>query len=73
MRTAGTLAVIGLCTWVAFKVVFGFVGGIVGLLLGLVWFALKLLLVVGLVYWVMTVVSPDTAQKMRDAVRGESP
>ena len=35
-------------------------------------FALKILLVVGLVYWLLTVFSPETAKKMRDTFRGES-
>jgi len=28
--------------------------------------------VVGLVYWLLTVFSPETAKKMRDTFRGES-
>jgi hypothetical protein len=27
---------------------------------------------VGLVYWLLTIFSPETAKKMRDALRGES-
>ena len=46
--------------------------GLLGLLLSLAFFALKVLLVVGLVYWLLTVFSPETAKKMRDTFRGES-
>ena len=45
--------------------------GIVGLLLSLAWLVLKVLLVVGIVYWLISVFSPDTARKMRESLRGE--
>jgi len=38
-------------TWLAIRILFGFAGGNHGLLLSLAWFALKVLLVVGLIYW----------------------
>jgi hypothetical protein len=71
-RTAASIAIVGLICWVAIKIVFGVTGGIIGLLLSLAWLLLKILLVVGLVYWLLTVFSPETARKMRDAVKGES-
>ena len=72
MRTAASIAIVGLVCWVAIKIVFGVTGGIIGLLLSLAWLLLKVLLVVGLVYWLLTVFSPETARKMRDAIKGES-
>ncbi|HET7786533.1 MAG TPA: hypothetical protein VIR81_00745 [Myxococcales bacterium] len=72
MRTAASIAIVGLICWVAIKIVFGVTGGIIGLLLSLAWLLLKVLLVVGLVYWLLTVFSPETARKMRDAIKGES-
>jgi hypothetical protein len=72
MRTAVSIAIVGLICWVAIKIVFGVTGGIIGLLLSLAWLLLKILLVVGLVYWLLTVFSPETARKMRDAIKGES-
>lgn len=71
-RTAASIAIVGLICWVAIRIVFGVTGGIIGLLLSLAWLILKLLLVVGLIYWLLTVFSPETARKMRDAVKGES-
>jgi hypothetical protein len=71
-RTAFSVAVVGLAVWVAMKVLFGVTGGIIGLLLSLAWLALKVVLVVGLIYWLLTVFSPDTAKKMKDSVRGEN-
>jgi uncharacterized membrane protein len=72
MRTFATVAVIALVGWIAFKLVFGVAGGIVGILLSLAWLLLKILLVVGIVYWVLSVFSPETARKMKDAFKGES-
>ena len=67
-----TLCIVWSSTWLAIKIVFGFAGSLIGLLLSLAFFALKVALVVGLVYWLLTVFSPETARKMRDALRGES-
>ena len=56
--------------WLALKVIFGFAGGAIGLLLSLAWFAFKILLFVGVAYWVLTLIAPDTAKKMKDRVQG---
>jgi uncharacterized membrane protein len=71
-RTAFSIAAVGLCIWLAIRLVFGVAGGVIGLLLTIAWLALKVVLVVGLVYWLLTVFSPDTAKKMKDAMRGET-
>lgn len=72
MRTFATIAVVALVSWIALKVVFGVAGGIVGLLMAILWFALKILLVVGLIYGLLSVFSPETARRMREALKGES-
>ena len=72
IRTVASIAAIGLIAWVAFKIIFGVAGGLLGLLFSLALLILKIALVVGLVYWLLTVFSPETARKMRDAIRGES-
>jgi len=72
MRLAASLAVVAVLGYLAFRVVFGVAGGIVGILLALAWFALKILLVAGLIYWLLSVFSPETAKKVRDSFRGES-
>jgi len=72
IRTAATIAVVALIGWIALRVLFGFAGGVLGLLISLAVFVLKIALVVGLVYWLLTIFSPETAKKMRDALRGES-
>lgn len=72
MRTFAAVAIVSLIGWIAIKIVFGVAGGIVGLLLSLAWLGLKVLLVVGIVYWVLSVFSPETARRMRDALKGEA-
>ena len=72
IRTVASLALVVIAAWIAIRIVFGFAGGLLALLLSLAWFALKVLLVAGIVYWLLTVFSPDTAKKVRDTFRGES-
>jgi hypothetical protein len=72
IRTAATIAVVALIGWIAIRILFGFAGGVLGLLISLAVFVLKVALVVGLVYWLLTIFSPETAKKMRDTLRGES-
>ena len=72
MKTIASVAVNAVLGWVALKVVFGFAGGVIGLLLGLCWFALKVLLVAGIVYWLISVFSPETARKIRENVKPDS-
>ncbi len=69
-RTVFTVALVALIGWVAIQIVLGVAGGVIGLLLSLLWLALKVALVVGILYWLLTVFSPETARKMRDAMKG---
>jgi uncharacterized membrane protein len=69
MRTAASIAFVVLIGYVAIKIVFGVAGGLVGLLLSLCWLALKVLLVVGIIYWLLSVFSPETAEKMKNAFK----
>jgi len=70
IRTVFTIAVVGLVAYVALKLIFGVAGGLLGLLIAVAWFALKVALVAGLIYWLLTVFSPETAKKVRDSLRG---
>jgi hypothetical protein len=72
IRTLGSIAIVAIVAWVVIRLVFGVAGSLLALLLSLALFLLKVALVVGLVYWLLTVFSPETARKMRDALRGES-
>jgi uncharacterized membrane protein len=69
-RTAFAIAAVGVCAFVVIRIVFGVAGGLLGLLLALAWLALKVVLVVGLIYWLLLVFSPDTAKRMRDVMKG---
>jgi uncharacterized membrane protein len=68
-RTVAVLAAVAVVGWITLKLVFGVAGGLIGLLISLAWLALKVMLVVGLIYWLLTVFSPETAQKLRDSVK----
>ena len=68
-RTVAVLAAVAVVGWIALKLVFGVAGGLTGLLISLAWLGLKIALVVGLIYWLLTVFSPETAQKLRDSVK----
>jgi hypothetical protein len=68
-RTVAVLAAVAVVGWIAIQLVFGVAGSLIGLLLSLAWLALKVMLVVGLVYWLLTVFSPETAQKLRQSVK----
>lgn len=70
MRTAVSVAVVAVLGYVAFRLVFGVVGPVLGLLLSAALFLLKLALVAALIYWLLLVFSPETAKKVRDALRG---
>ncbi|OLC20164.1 MAG: hypothetical protein AUH38_00555 [Deltaproteobacteria bacterium 13_1_40CM_68_24] len=72
IRTVASIAIVALVAWIAIRILFGFAGGVLGLLISLAIFILKVALVVGLVYWLLTIFSPETAKKMRNALRGES-
>jgi hypothetical protein len=63
----GGLALIGL---IILKLVFGLLGPLVALLFMLLWLAVKVLFVGAIVYFVIRVVSPSTADRINRAVRG---
>jgi hypothetical protein len=69
-RTAASLALVALVALVAIRIVAGVAGGVIGLLIGVAWLFLKLLVVAGVVYFVLTIVAPDTARKVRDRFSG---
>jgi putative Mn2+ efflux pump MntP len=70
LRNAFAIAVavvIGACV---LKLVSGVVGGVLGLLLALAWLAFKILIFVGVAYFVLSIISPDTARRVRERVGG---
>jgi hypothetical protein len=63
----GLFAVLGL---IALKFIFGIFGLAVGLFIGLLFVALKIAFVLLVVYFIIRIVSPDTARKLRERWSG---
>jgi len=60
--TIGLFAVLGLF---ALRLVFGILPWVFAMLIGLMWFAVKILIIGLIIYAVIRIFSPDTAKKMR--------
>ena len=59
-------AILAIVAWFALKIIFGLLGMAVGLAMTILWLA-----VLGFfVYVVLRLVSPSTADKVRDAIKG---
>jgi len=59
-------AILAVVAWLALKIFFGLLSGFMGLLVTLLWLA-----AIGfVVYLVLRVVSPGTANKVRDMIKG---
>lgn len=65
----GFFALLGLF---ALKLVFGILGGLLGIFVGLLFLAVKIALVGGAVYLVVRVVSPGSAKRLREKFSGTS-
>jgi hypothetical protein len=69
MRTILGYAIIAIIGFFAIKVVFGLLGFAITLLVNLLWLA-----AIGFVlYLVLKVIAPGTAQKIHDAIKGKEP
>ena len=69
MRTILGYAVIAIIGFFAIKLVFGLLGFAISLLINLLWLA-----AIGRVFYlILKVISPGTAQKIHDAVKGKEP
>jgi predicted lipid-binding transport protein (Tim44 family) len=69
MRTILGYAVIAIIGFFAIKLVFGLLGFAISLLVNLLWLA-----AIGFVFYlILKVISPATAQKIHDAVKGKEP
>lgn len=71
-RTLGVVALAALVAIVVGKVVIGVAGGVVGLLLSIAWLIFKILVFVGIAYFVISLISPETARKIRGEAGGGS-
>ena len=70
LRTLFTVGLIAMLGLVALKLVFGLLGPLVGLLFMLLGFAIRVLLLGAVLYVVIRVVSPRTAERIERAIRG---
>jgi len=65
-RSIFGFAIVAVLAWIALKIVFGILGGLIGLALTVLWLA-----GIGfLFYLVLRLVSPTTADKIRDMIKG---
>jgi len=65
----GLFAILGL---IALKFIFGIFGVLVGMFIGLFFLALKIALVGLAIYFVIRIVSPDTARRLRERWAGRA-
>lgn len=70
LRTLFTVGLIAMLGLVALKLVFGLLGPLVALLFTLLGFAIRVVLIGAVVYFVLRVVSPETAARIEKAIRG---
>jgi uncharacterized membrane protein len=54
-------------------VLFNVAVSLFGVAIGLAWFVLKLALIGLVIYWVLKLISPSTARKVDDMIKGERP
>jgi hypothetical protein len=65
-RSVLGFAVFAVLAWLGLKIVFSVLGGLVGLAMTVLWLA-----AIGFImYLVLRVVSPSTAEKIRDMIKG---
>jgi uncharacterized membrane protein len=60
-------AILAVLAWIGLKIIFGLLGGLFGLAMTVLWLA-----AIGfIVYLVLRVISPSTADKVRDTIKGK--
>ena len=65
-RSVFGFAVFAVLAWLGLKLVFSVLGGLIGLAMTVLWLA-----AIGfIIYLVLRVVSPSTAEKIRDMIKG---
>jgi uncharacterized membrane protein len=69
LRKVIGFAVLAIVAWIVLKLALG----LLGIALHLVWTILTLALVGLVVYWVIKLISPGTARRVKDMISGERP
>jgi hypothetical protein len=70
LRTLFTVGIMALVGLFLLKFAFGIFAGVLGLFLGLVFVAFKILLIGAVAYVVLRIVAPGTAKRLRDRISG---
>jgi hypothetical protein len=70
LRTLFSIGVMALVGLFLLKFAFGILGGVLGLFVGLLFMAVKILLIGGVAYFALRIVSPGTAKRLRDRFSG---
>lgn len=70
LRTILTIGIFALLGLFALKLVFGIFGTLFALFFWLLFLAIKIAIVGGLIYFVIRIFSPDTARRMRERWSG---
>ena len=70
LRTLFTIGVMAILGLFVMRLVFGILGGVLGLFIGLAFLALKIVLIGAVAYAVIAVVSPTSAKRLRERFSG---
>jgi hypothetical protein len=70
LRTLFSIGLMALVGLFLLRFAFGILGGVLGLFLGLLFVAVKILLIGGVAYVALRIVSPGTAKRLRDRFSG---
>ena len=70
LRTLFSIGIMALVGLFLLKFAFGILGGVLGLFLGLVFVAVRILLIGVVAYIVLRIVAPGTAKRLRDRISG---
>jgi hypothetical protein len=60
-------AIFAVLVWIGLKIIFGLLGGLMGILMTVLWLA-----AIGFIFYIaLRVISPSTADKVRDTIKGK--
>jgi hypothetical protein len=70
LRTLFTIGVMAILGLFVMRIVFGILGGVLGLFIGLAFLAFKIVLIGAVAYFVIAIVSPRSAKRLRERFNG---
>jgi hypothetical protein len=67
LRSVLGFAIFAVLVWIGLKIIFGLLSGLMGILMTVLWLA-----AIGFIFYVvLRVISPATADRVRDTIRGK--